>query len=200
MCSWCYAFTNSYQYIKDNLPEGVILKRFLGGLARDTHEAMPDAMREHIQSNWQKIEQTVPGVKFNYEFWVKCQPRRATYLSCRAVIAARQQGEEYDEIMTRTIQQGYYQEARNPSELDTLVEFAGEIGLDTKRFAKDIQSDEINELLKQEIHLSREMGMTSFPSLMLETKGNLFLIPHDYNVPESIIEHISRFNVYQKYD
>jgi putative protein-disulfide isomerase len=190
MCSWCYAFSDSYQYVKDNLPEGVILKRLLGGLARDTDETMPDAMREHIRSNWQKIEQTVPGVNFNHEFWTKCQPRRATYLSCRAVIAARQQGEEYDEIITRAIQQGYYQNARNPSELETLIQFANEIGLDTNLFSKDIQSVETNEKLLSEIQQSRELGIVSFPSLLLDRGTLRTIISHHYSAPQEIIDAI----------
>ena len=187
MCSWCYAFTNSYRHIKDNLPDNITLNRLLGGLARDTEEDMPVAMREHIQSNWRKIEQTVPGVIFNFEFWEKCRPRRATYLACRAVIAARKQGAEYDEIMTRAIQQGYYRDARNPSDLDTLVEMAEETGLKPKDFSADIQSAETNAQLKKEIHLSRELGISSFPSLLLIYKGEGMLLPHDYTDPEAIM-------------
>jgi putative protein-disulfide isomerase len=187
MCSWCYAFTNCYQHIKDNLPDNIVLNRLLGGLARDTEEDMPDAMREHIQSNWKKIEQTVPGVTFNFDFWKKCRPRRATYLACRAVIAARQQGVEYDEIMTRAIQQGYYLDARNPSNLDTLVKIGEEVGLKSRDLSADIQSDETYAQLKKEIHLSRELGISSFPSLLLIIKGQRILLPHHYSDPQAIM-------------
>jgi putative protein-disulfide isomerase len=40
----------------------------------------------------------------------------------RAVIAAREQGIDYNEAMISRIQQAYYLEARNPSDNSTLIE------------------------------------------------------------------------------
>ncbi len=188
MCSWCYAFTRSYNYLKQNLPDDIVIKRLLGGLARDTQEDMPEEMRQTIQSNWHRIQQTVTDITFNFDFWKKCQPRRATYMACRAVIAAREQGMEYDENMTHAIQQAYYLHAKNPSDLDTLVGIAGELGLDKEKFSESIMSVNTNEELKQEIYLSRQLGIASFPSLLLQTGIKAKLIPHDYNHPEEMID------------
>lgn len=187
MCSWCYAFMRSYNYLKHNLPDDIVIKRLLGGLARDTEKNMPEVTRQRIQSNWHRIQQTVADVNFNYDFWEQCRPRRSTYLSCRAVIAARTQGMDYDEKMTHAIQEAYYHNARNPSDLDTLIEIADEIGLDKDKFSESILSADTNEQLKQEIHLSRQLGIASFPSLLLETRDKGILIPHDYNHPEEMI-------------
>lgn len=191
MCSWCYAFMRSYNYLKQNLPDDIVIKRLLGGLARDTEEDMPEEMRQGIQSNWHRIQQTVTDVKFNFDFWENCQPRRATYMACRAVIAARDQGMEFDEKMTHAIQQAYYLHAKNPSYLDTLVEVAGEIGLAKEKFSESILTVNTNEELMQEIHLSRQLGISSFPSLLLQTENTAKLIPHDYNHPEEMIVKIT---------
>jgi putative protein-disulfide isomerase len=180
MCSWCWAFREIYADIIANLPEGVNVKKLLGGLAADTEEDMPEDMQRYIKHQWQSIQEKVPGIKFNYDFWEKCKPKRATYSACRAVIAANNQGNEYDEMMTLAIQKGYYLHARNPSDHATLIAFARELKLDEVQFTRDLLSTHTDKILKQQINLSREMGVSSFPSILLETNGNIIHIPTNY--------------------
>ena len=181
MCSWCYGFNSTLENLCAHLDKQIGFKKILGGLAADTDEPMSSAMREQIKGNWQRIETTIPGVTFNYDFWQHCQPRRSTYAACRAVIAARQQGQQYDSLMTRAIQIAYYQQARNPSDDKTLIELARELDLDEQRFINDFYSKEVSELLQQEIDFSREMIVESFPSLVLVVGGDSYSINIDYN-------------------
>jgi putative protein-disulfide isomerase len=130
MCSWCWAFRPLWNELVIGLPNNISYQRILGGLAPDTDQAMPLDIQAKLQSVWQKIQQTVPGTPFNFDFWEKCTPRRSTYAACRAVIAAKQQDPGHEETMILAIQQGYYLEARNPADMTTLIELATEIGLD----------------------------------------------------------------------
>ena len=173
MCSWCFGFSTVYQQLTEQLPENIELIRLLGGLAPDADEIMPESTHQMVQQNWQRIEQLIPGVEFNYDFWTKCQPRRATYPACRAVIAAREQGDEFDISMTRQIQQAYYRQARNPSDNETLIELAGEIGLDQGRFSAQLVADQTQQRLLDEIAMARSIGISGFPSLVLQTDGKL---------------------------
>ncbi|MDX1519524.1 MAG: DsbA family protein, partial [Gammaproteobacteria bacterium] len=171
MCSWCWAFRPVYDHIVRELPATVRLKRLLGGLAPDTDEPMPDSMREYVQGHWQRIRETVPGTRFNLDFWTRCNPRRATYPACRAVIAAREQSPEYDDDMTLAIQRAYYLEARNPSDNNTLIDLAGEIGLDRNRFTNDLESTQTMNTLKKEISEVQNLGLDRFPSLAMLKGG-----------------------------
>lgn len=169
MCSWCYAFEAVKQELLRDLSPRLTVRRLLGGLAQDSDEPMPAELRERIQQTWSRIGIEVPGVRFNHEFWSRCAPRRSTYPACRAVIAARRQGEPYDEAMTRAIQRAYYTEARNPSDVSTLVELAGELGLDAPRFERDLADASLQAELIAEIALSRQLHADSMPSLVLQT-------------------------------
>lgn len=180
MCSWCWGFKTVLQQLLSHLDKDVKIIRVLGGLAPDTDDPMPVDMREQVKGNWKRIEANIPGVRFNYDFWKACEPRRATYASCRAVIAARQQGELYDERMTAAIQQAYYQQARNPSDDQTLIDLAVETGLDSKVFIEDFYSQQVKDILQNEISFSREMFIESFPSLVLKVDDNLTTINIDY--------------------
>ncbi|MEE9551622.1 MAG: DsbA family protein [Gammaproteobacteria bacterium] len=190
MCSWCWAFRPAYDAIMAELPEEITLKRLLGGLAPDTDEPMPEAMREYVKNHWHSIQKQVPGTEFNFTFWQACNPRRTTYPACRAVIAARNQGAEYDDKMTLAIQHGYYLHARNPSNHDTLIAFADEMDLDTEQFARDRISVETDEILNQEIAFTHRLSVTGFPTMLLETNGDCMQIPTDYIKPETMLKTI----------
>ncbi|HIF50604.1 MAG TPA: DsbA family protein [Thiotrichaceae bacterium] len=180
MCSWCWAFRPSLNALLAELPEQIDVIRLLGGLAVDSDEPMPDATKAYVQRNWQAIEQRVPETKFNYDFWEYCQPRRSTYPACRAVIAARAQGKEFDKKMTLAIQQAYYLQARNPSDVSVLTELAIEVGLDKDKFNAGLLSAETDEILQKEINLSRQLGLNSFPGLLLDTGDKQIRIDPEY--------------------
>ncbi|MYB34502.1 MAG: DsbA family protein [Gammaproteobacteria bacterium] len=190
MCSWCWAFRPQLDRILQSLPDNIRVVRLLGGLAPDSNEPMPETMRQHLQEVWRTIAHAVPGTRFNFDFWQDCIPRRSTYPACRAVIAARNQGIEWDEKMVRAIQQAYYLEARNPSEEQTLIEIAKTIGLDDRRFSQDLGSTQTQGTLLDEITLSRNLGISGFPSLMLKQGNRLSRIPVDYTGHLSTVEAI----------
>jgi putative protein-disulfide isomerase len=135
----------------------------------------------------------IPGKQFNFDFWRLCEPRRSTYPACRAVIAARSQGEQYDLIMTRKIQQAYYQQARNPSNNDTLIELSAATGLDVERFSKDLVDPATHRLLLDEIDQARSIGIDSFPSLVLEQGGQYARILSNYTDVEPILDQINAY-------
>ncbi|MEC7481328.1 MAG: DsbA family protein [Pseudomonadota bacterium] len=202
MCSWCWAFVPTWEQIQRELPNDIEVVYLLGGLAPDSDLPMPEQMKLTIAGYWQTIQDRVPGTQFNYDFWTKCQPRRSTYPSCRAVLAAKAQARDSDEAkalekaMIKAIQEGDYLNARNPSDFDTLIAFAEEIGLDVERFEIALNSESTIEKLNEEMHMARSIGAQGFPSLILksnnfaeaeETKSQALKetqwqnVPYDYN-------------------
>lgn len=191
MCSWCWGFSRTLSELLENLPEEIEVHRLLGGLAPDTDSPMPINMQQQVKSNWTRIEDTIPGVKFNFDFWTENSPRRSTYPACRAVIAAKQQGESNDLKMTKAIQRAYYQEARNPSDELTLIDLASELNLFVNGFKKDLTSEKTQERLIEEINLARELYVESFPSLKLKIENEIFSIHIDYNNSKIMLEKIN---------
>jgi putative protein-disulfide isomerase len=181
MCSWCYAFEPVWGRVREAVAGRVTVKNVLGGLAPDSNVPMKEEMRHYLIGAWRRIEVVVPGTKFNYDFWEHCDPRRSTYPACRAVIAARDQGLEYEAAMTAAIQHAYYREARNPSLPMVLTEIAGAIGLDATSFAEALASDECEKRLQEELALARSLGGNGLPRLVLASERDALQIQYDYN-------------------
>ena len=190
MCSWCWGFEPTRQKIFAAVGGQMQIRRMVGGLAPDSDVPMPEAMRSMLQQTWQRIEQMIPGTEFNFEFWQKCSPRRSTYPANRAVIAAREQGDEFDSRMTARIQRAYYLEAKNPSDETTLIELATDIGLDADLFAASLVAESTQHELIAEIQATREMGIDSFPSLAVHKTDGLRHIGLNYTDPEGMIREI----------
>ena len=186
MCSWCWGFSSTLEALIAALPEGITFQRLLGGLAEDTDEPMDEETRAMVQGSWQRIEANIPGIKFNFDFWEKCQPRRSTYPACRAVLAARRQGR--DEDMNKAIQAAYYQQARNPSDDSTLLELAEELAMDVEQFHADLHSAQTCKNLVAEIALARALFVDSYPALVLKDGASEWRIPVDYNDHRPMLE------------
>jgi len=192
MCSWCWAFSPSWKKLKAGLPSDIITCIVLGGLAPDSDQPMADSMQTMLQSTWRRISEVVPGTQFNHDFWQNCLPRRSTYPACRAVLAARAQNSAFEEPMIEAIQHAYYLNAQNPSDTDVLVSLAKGVGCDETKFEAQIHSNEITNVLLENIQFTRELGATGFPSLVLKTnKNELRHIQVDYGSTISMLDQIS---------
>jgi putative protein-disulfide isomerase len=178
MCSWCWAYRPCLLRLRENLPEQVCWKNVLGGLAPDTDQPMPEQIRQMVQAHWRKIQSTI-GTEFNFGFWSECQPRRDTYKACRAVIAASFQ--QAEELMIEAIQRAYYLRAMNPSEPETLVHLAGELGLNRDQFRHDLVSEQTDSGFKSHRALRRKLNVRVFPSLVLEHASTFTAIDVDYH-------------------
>jgi putative protein-disulfide isomerase len=190
MCSWCWAFRLSLNTLIEELPKEINIIRLLGGLAPDSDLPMPENTREYVLQNWRAIEKQVPETKFNYDFWEKCKPRRSTYPACRAVIAARKQKDVFDTAMTLAIQEAYYLEARNPSDYETLINLAEEIGADKNKFSKDVRSTETDKILEEEIQQSKSLDLKSLPSLLFIDGERKIRIEPDYLDAQVMLDQI----------
>lgn len=190
MCSWCWAFRPVLDCVTGTLDDSVGLTRWLGGLAPDTAEPMPDALRETLKATWRRIQEHVPGTHFDFGFWEENVPKRATYRACRAVIAAREQDPSYESPMIDAIQRAYYLERRNPSERDVLIDLARGLGCDTASFAEALDDDRTQSQLDDERQLAASIGARGFPSLYLAIGNQLHPLPTSYGDAQPILDRI----------
>ena len=70
-----------------------------------------------------------------------------------------------------------------PSDIATLIELAGEIGVDQEDFRADLACEETDRELRREIAESRSLGIEGFPSLVVIDGGSRLPVPIDYTDP-----------------
>jgi putative protein-disulfide isomerase len=180
MCSWCWAFRPVWTTLCAQLPAGLAVRRVVGGLAPDSDAPMPPEMRVKLKGVWQTIQERVPGTRFNFAFWDNNTPRRSTYNACRAVLTASRLSPAQEDQMIHAIQQAYYLQARNPSDISTLVNLAVDIGLDRALFAAELSGAGVQVRLEEDIALARSAPINGFPSLVVQTPSGQQPVRLDY--------------------
>lgn len=191
MCSWCWGFKPTLETFKRKLPSDIKIQYLLGGLAEDSSALMPLSMQRDIKNTWRKIQSSIPNTQFNYDFWTDNKPRRSTYAACRAVIAARTMQSDLHFKMIDKIQTAYYLDALNPSDTDILIGLAKALKLDSTQFKRLLLSDDTQQALMQEIEYSRELGVYSYPSLILMNGENIKTINIHYCDYQAILNEIT---------
>ncbi|MFT6714237.1 MAG: putative protein-disulfide isomerase [Planctomycetota bacterium] len=164
MCSWCYGFKAALDEVLPELNPNVEAELVMGGLAPDSDEPMDEETRTYVQQAWHAVAKQT-GVSFNHDFWAQCEPRRSTYPACRAVIVAREVDLAWE--MLAAIQRAYYLEARNPSDEDTLVALAEELGIDGEGFRGRFREPEIEAALQAHLRLRTQLRAVSFPTIAM---------------------------------
>ena len=194
MCSWCWGFQPVFKALLEKLPDQIDVHYVMGGLAPDSDQPMPEETRKYVQQQWRQVAEKT-GAEFNNDFWKNCEPRRSTYPACRAVITAGQQGKENIPAMIYAIQKAYYLQARNPSDLATLISLAKEIQLDVEKFEHDITSPKTEQMLQMDFKTRHKLGVNSFPTVLLETKQGLHLLTQGNDSLDNIIKKIQAYSL-----
>jgi putative protein-disulfide isomerase len=100
------------------------------------------------------------------------------------------QGESFEDKMIDAVQMAYYTQARNPSDAETLLYLAKQLGLTTQTFELDLVSAHTNQILMENIQRARARNARTFPSLVLEKGGAFGHVNVDYNTPDAMIRTI----------
>ena len=93
--------------------------------------------------------------------------------------------------MILAIQEAYYLHARNPSDAQTLLALASEIGLDAARFARDLDAAATHAELARQIDMTRRLGVQGFPSLVLKRDGQQRLLRIEYSDSSVILDQLA---------
>ena len=141
----------------------------MGGLAPDSDEPMDTKTKAYIQSAWRSVADRT-GAEFNHQFWTVCLPRRSTYPACRAVITAGLQLNGSRGRYYEALQRAYFLEAINPSEYETLISLAKEIGLDPVQFQEDLDGSVVQQTFREELNQVRSLGISGFPTVIYHQK------------------------------
>jgi putative protein-disulfide isomerase len=176
------------------LPASVTVDYIAAGLAADNDQPMPHTMRETLEGYWREIESKL-GTSFNFDFWRLNTPRRSTYPSCRAAIAAKLQGSE--RAMIDAIQQAYYLRAMNPSDNSVLIALADELAVknpnfNVAQFEQDLSSVNVAEEFQRQRDFAQQISSQGYPSLVLKYQNVFYPIVRDYRNANTALADINR--------
>ncbi len=188
MCSWCYGFSPEISETLDSLSERVDFKLVMGGLRPYNTETMAD-LGDFLKGHWEEVGQR-SGQPFSYDILKDTSFVYDTEPACRAVVLMRKLQPESEFEFFKKIQQSFYKKNKNTNQTATYSELAATYGLDKDDFAQQFESDEIKESVKADFNYSQQVGVRSFPTVVLQVGEQYYLIAQGYVEAKQMIEKI----------
>ena len=90
------------------------------------------------------------------------------------------------------VQTAFYAENKNPHLTDTYADIAVSMGLNRETFVKKFESKEYKALIKNDFLRASQLGVRSFPTVLLSVKGKTKVVSAGYSKAEKVIENIKK--------
>jgi predicted DsbA family dithiol-disulfide isomerase len=196
LCCWSWALEPHWRRLRDEFAGQLTWRYRMGGMIADWQSfADPlNAVRTpaHVGPHWFYVRETT-GVPLDERLWVE-DPPESSYPACVAFKAAELQGADAAERYLRRLREAAMCERRNPARRDVVLALAGEAGLDSVRFERDLDDAPALEAFREDLKETRYRGIGRFPTLVLQRAGarGLMLIGYrPYDVLRSAVLHLA---------
>jgi len=190
MCSWCYGFAPELQKLEKQYKNQIDLKVIVGGLRPYGTEPMDEQLAEFLREHWVEIEKR-SGEKFNFgvlddkSFILDTEP------SCRAYKVLEAMGS--DKIKGfHEVQKVFYVKNDDPKKVESYQPVCETLGLNFEDFKQKFESEEFKNLTKNDFASAQQMGVTGFPTLLMVTKEQAYILSRGYQEAENLFPQIEK--------
>ncbi len=178
-CPWCVIGLKSLETALANLKDEVAVDLHFQPF--ELNPQMPaegQDMMEHIAQKYGATPTDIErnrenirarGAELGFEFNMEKRGRiYNTFDAHRLLYWAESEGKQ--EALKNALFSAYFSEGRNPSDHEVLLDVAGKIGLDAKRAAEILESDEFSTEVRGRERFYAELGIQAVPSVIINDR------------------------------
>lgn len=187
MCSWCYGIGEEFSHTLESLKDEVEVEVVLGGLRPYNTQTML-GLKDFLIHHWQDVNKR-SGQEFRFDI-LDTDLKYDTEPACRAVVVARSIKHSSALPFFKLLQKRFYFENQNPLALETFLQIAEELDMDDGVFQERYNSDEYKMLVKQDFENANQLGVNSFPTILLQLGDDRHLIAKGYAESSNMVERI----------
>ncbi len=191
-CTWCWGSEPLLRKIEEVYGEQVKIGFKMGGLVEDITRFY-DPLNEIGGANWYK-QVAAHWLDASHRHGMPVDERvfydikdefRSTHPASIAYKSAEFQDEELAKKFLRRMREAAAAERKPVHRLEVQAMLAQEVGLDRKRFLKDIKNGKAEEAFREDIRESRSRGITGFPTFLISHPRGRKILLHGYQKFES---------------
>ena len=190
MCSWCYGFAPHITNLKNHFADSMDFRLVMGGLrpgGKETIGEIGDFLRHH----WEEVNKR-SGQPFSYEILKKSDFIYDTEPPCRAVVTMRELNPLLEFDFYKAVQEEFYQKGSDTNDPNTYSRLAETFGLDENEFQVAFISPSIREKMYEDFNFSQNLGVRGFPTTVLESNGQLYMLANGYMEADLIKQSIDK--------
>ena len=185
MCSWCYGFGPELSKVKAAMPDDVQFQMVMGGLRPNGTQTMSE-LNDFLRSHWEEIHERT-GQPFSYDILDQKDFVYDTEPACRAVVTAGQIAPDKAYAFFEATQSAFYAKNKSTADINTYLGIAKELEIDESAFKSMFNSADATAATNQDFELAGQMGVRSFPTLILKKGEEYFLLAQGYQTSDVLI-------------
>lgn len=190
MCSWCYGISDELAQVKQHFDDEVDFEVVLGGLRPYNKETMAD-LKDFLTHHWVDVHKA-SGQEFNYDILDDQNITYDTEPPSRAVLVVRKLKPEMEFDFFKAIQKVFYFENKNMHLAGSYHEVLKDMEIDIQAFDELFASEELEALVKLDFARARQLGVSSFPTLLIQVGDSINLVARGFASKEEMISAIDR--------
>ena len=132
-----------------------------------------------LRQHWEEV-QARSGQKFTYGILEHSEFLYDTEPPSRAVVTIRSLNPSMEFPFFKAVQEAFYRDNADTNHLDTYLELTRAYGIDDQDFINAFNSQQIKEQTVQDFTFAQRLGVTGFPTTLLQSGEQYFLLAHGY--------------------
>lgn len=191
MCSWCWGFAPVVDAILAMAPD-LPLHIVAGGLRPGHGQPLDDRTRAVLAEHWQAVQEA-SGQPFVSPSALPDSFLYDTEPACRALVVGRGLDVNRAWQLVRHMQQAFYVQAQDLSNVQVLFNLAEQAGFERAAFADAYASELARAGVAADFSWTRDLGISGFPTLLAERDGQLALLANGYQPAADVLPLMQRW-------
>lgn len=182
LCGWCYAMADVMKKTIDKYSDEFEFEILSGGMVTGDRAGRIGDKFDYINKAYKTVENHT-GAKFGPKFLKELKKgdlEMSSIEPSKALTAIKKINPEFSFNFAHSLQNAIYFEGKSLSDEENLASMAKENGIEKEQFLKYYNSNEINKATENEFEFVSKLGISGFPTILLEKNEEFYLIARGY--------------------
>ncbi len=190
MCSWCYGIAPEWQKLKADYKDKVQIDYVMGGL-RPYFDKPISEMKDFLADHWKHVHEA-SGQEFSYGILDRSDLNYDTEPPSRAVVVIKELKPDAVGDFFVEIQKLFYVQNKDMNQSESYHGILNTMGIATDAFDNMFHTKEIKEATKAEFDNAKLLGVTSFPTVLLQIGDEQYIVTQGYSTSDKMSKIIDK--------
>lgn len=192
MCSWCWGISPHLNALQRYGQEKSIpFTLVMGGLRPGGGEEWNEQFKNFLKHHWEEVNKR-SSQPFGYQLFELEDFNYDTEPACRAIVTVRSIAPEKALSFYELTQHYFYVKSKDPKQASFYQPICEKLGIDFELFAEKFASADMKQATNQDFRLSRQWGVSGFPTVLFRDKDQLHFLGRGYTDYESMKERLEQ--------
>lgn len=183
LCGWCYGFGPVMEQFYHKHKNEVAFEAIGGGMITGEREGPIGVVAPYIKRAYKDVEQAT-GVRFGEDFLTGTLEEGTAYFTsvppCTALEAFKSVTGSDGVLFGGDLLKAIYHDGIAPTDISKYTAYATDRGANKQAFEAAMKQPDIQQITRNQFKLSSRLGVTGFPTVLLQQKDAIQPLVHGY--------------------